>query len=730
MDLTGLCGADDLHSFPHERGRSVKLPSPTARVRRFGIFELDAASGELRRHGVKIRLADQPFQILCLLLDRPGDVVTRQELRQRLWSSETFVDFDTGLNSAIRKLRDALDDSAENPRFIETLPRRGYRFIGSVQPSTPEQSASPATSGTAPGVSLRTRRTAGGGWIAACVLIGLAVALWERARTPQARTADLVNQMQVTFEGDVSHAALSPDGQTLAYLTDEEYGRMRLWVRDVRGGQPVELFRGSYLSDLEWLPDGSHLVVVGPGTGGPESWLVPRLGGAPRRLDMGGLDIGGRSKAAGIVAVSPDGSQLALANQSSRGFVVVPISGGPRRTVALAGFRYLFSLDWSPSTNRLVMSTMTDDRESVVWTVGPDGQNQQRVYAGKESVQAVCWSAAGDALYLFTGEKLVRVALADSAPSAPEPLLSGAMQASWYRDNCNVTADGRRLLHVRAPYHANLWRLDLSHAGTPATPLTRGTSDVFAPHLSSDDQWVAFKARPAFADALKVPLAGGEPIPLVKGTSPVWSPDGRRLAFVSDLSGARRVWVSDADGLGRVEINDARVGNPLLTWLPDGRLAWPTPDNRNYRIRDLGTGKDEWLMKESTIGMLMGAQFSPRGDQVVLDWSRPDDKRGLWTLSWPAREERFLVSNMHPDGWSPDGEWIYAHESGTATIVKVSVRNGNVQPLGTFPTGTLLDANVCAVTRDGRTIVCSLGELKADAWLLEHFDPHVRPSSR
>ena len=105
---------------------------PAAGAFRFGVFELDARSGELRRHGQKIRLPHQSFQILLLLLSRPGDVVTRDELRQALWTSETFVDFDVGLNSAIRKLREALDDDAGHPTFIETLPRRGYRFIAPV----------------------------------------------------------------------------------------------------------------------------------------------------------------------------------------------------------------------------------------------------------------------------------------------------------------------------------------------------------------------------------------------------------------------------------------------------------------------------------------------------------------------------------------------------------------------------------------------------------------------
>jgi len=106
------------------------------RKTRFGAYEVDLRSGELYKHGIRMKLQDQPFQILALLLERPGDVVTREELRQKLWPADTFVDFDTGLNSAIKKLRDALSDSAEEPRYIETLPRRGYRFIAHVENGT------------------------------------------------------------------------------------------------------------------------------------------------------------------------------------------------------------------------------------------------------------------------------------------------------------------------------------------------------------------------------------------------------------------------------------------------------------------------------------------------------------------------------------------------------------------------------------------------------------------
>ena len=110
---------------------------PTSRsgqIVRFGIFEADLAAGELRKNGSKVRLQEQPFQILAFLLERPGELVTRQDLRDKLWSNDTFVDFDHSLNTAVNKLREALSDSASSPRFVETVARRGYRFLASVEP--------------------------------------------------------------------------------------------------------------------------------------------------------------------------------------------------------------------------------------------------------------------------------------------------------------------------------------------------------------------------------------------------------------------------------------------------------------------------------------------------------------------------------------------------------------------------------------------------------------------
>src|ERR1700752_2446849 len=111
-------------------------------ILRFANFEVDLLSGELRRSGLKVKLTGQPFQVLTTLLEKPGQVVPREELHQKLWAQDTFVDFEHGLNKAINKVREALGDDADNPRFIETLPRRGYRFLAPVTP--PLQAEVPA----------------------------------------------------------------------------------------------------------------------------------------------------------------------------------------------------------------------------------------------------------------------------------------------------------------------------------------------------------------------------------------------------------------------------------------------------------------------------------------------------------------------------------------------------------------------------------------------------------
>ena len=208
------------------------MSAPLDSLVRFGAFELDLRTGELRKAGVRINLPEQPLQVLKTLLDRPGDLVTREELRQRLWSAETFVDFEHGLNAAVRRLRDALGDSADVPRFVETLPRRGYRFIAPVAgPAVVEQPSAPAPeiedrreTSQAPDPPARPTQTriqrpvlvAASILVSALVLWASGYVLWRPAASPSTPSATRFMLAVLPFEnltGDPDQEYIS-DGMT------------------------------------------------------------------------------------------------------------------------------------------------------------------------------------------------------------------------------------------------------------------------------------------------------------------------------------------------------------------------------------------------------------------------------------------------------------------------------------------------------------------------------------
>src|SRR5687767_3656081 len=160
----------------------MERPETTPRVLRFGVFELDRRSGELRKQGVRVRVQEQPLRVLDALLAEPGEPVTREALRQRLWPDDTFVDFDNGLNRAINRLRAALGDEADNPRFIETLERRGYRFIAPVGVvDAPSAAFAPPVAETTPSAPQTTPPRTGPGrgrmmWLAGALAAAALVA--------------------------------------------------------------------------------------------------------------------------------------------------------------------------------------------------------------------------------------------------------------------------------------------------------------------------------------------------------------------------------------------------------------------------------------------------------------------------------------------------------------------------------------------------------------------------
>jgi DNA-binding winged helix-turn-helix (wHTH) protein len=313
-----------------------------AGVVRFGVYEVDPHAGELRRNGLKVKLQEQPFQVLTMLLERPGEVISREEMQRRLWPGDTFVDFDHSLNAAIKRLRDALRDSADNPRFVETLARRGYRFVA------PVAGAIAANGNGTLHVVAAGRSSAARRWyvaipllVAACVSVGWHIG--HRAAEPM-----VPREVRLTANSPdvpVLRASISPDGRLLAY-TDPR----GLFLREIAREDSHQLWlpENFRAHSVSWFPDGDHLLVGGSIGDGQKSslWNLSILGGTPRKLT--------EETEAGMV--SPDGTKIAFLQGSgkfngSELWLMNADGSQLRRLYEIGG--YSGSLTWSPGGRRL-----------------------------------------------------------------------------------------------------------------------------------------------------------------------------------------------------------------------------------------------------------------------------------------------------------------------------------------------------------------------------------------
>jgi DNA-binding winged helix-turn-helix (wHTH) protein len=327
-------------------------------------FEVDVAAGELLKSGIPLRISGQPFQILSILLAHPGELVTREQLRNQIWGQGTFGDFEHGLNAAMNKLRRTLGDSAEKPRYIETVPGRGYRFIGNIAPA----SVSPLAA--IPVEPPKPRKTSIS-WLFAGVAVCLAVfMIWWRFHDagtglPSGKLIRLTND-----SGLSDSPALSPDSKLVAYSSDlAKEGEMDLYVKQLAGGQPIRLtFDGLGNTNPNFSPDGGKIVFQSRRDGGG-IYEIPAFGGQARLLARGGL----------TPTYSPDGSQVAywvgtqsvaLAVPGTGAVWVIPVAGGPPRRVApnLTDARWPI---WSPDGKRLLFngysSTKPYDPTAIDW---------------------------------------------------------------------------------------------------------------------------------------------------------------------------------------------------------------------------------------------------------------------------------------------------------------------------------------------------------------------------
>ena len=274
----------------------AEAPRAASDVIRFGVFELNLRSGELRKAGLRVNLQEQPLRTLALLLEHPGEVVTRDALRQRLWPQDTFVDFEHSLNAVIRRLRDTLGDSAETPRFVETVPRRGYRFIAPVEDGRAAQAlagesehrrAEDGVSGSATRSRRGWRQSRYLRWSALAVALAIGAVLSLNVyRLRSSPRSTMVTTPLTSLPGQERHPSFSPDGSQIAFSWDGENGdNQDIYIKVIGAGAPLRLTTDPAEDRTPvWSPDGRYISFVRSSDKESELLVIPALGGHERKV--------------------------------------------------------------------------------------------------------------------------------------------------------------------------------------------------------------------------------------------------------------------------------------------------------------------------------------------------------------------------------------------------------------------------------------------------------------
>src|SRR6516162_7977243 len=360
-------------------GRGMEQSVNGRRVWRFGAFEVDLQERELRKSGRRVKIQEQPFQLLVLLLERPGAVLARGDLQRALWPDGTFVDFEQGLNTAVKKLREALGDSAEIPRFVETVARRGYRFIGNVDIPAP---AVPAGRRRWP--DLFTTRKAVLGVLGACAL---ALFFFNYRHFLGSKAARPVVIPAVTNIGEKYTPSVSPDGQHLAFAWNGGAGPyFSIYVKLIGSEEPLRLTKQASIDfNPVWSPDGRYIAFCRIAQNEPGIYIISALGGAERRVRKTLWEEQEFYEAIGSVgrlSWSPDGKLLAFSDRASFNeppsiFLLELDSLKDRRLTSLRS-RGDFDPAFSPDGQ-----TLAFNRRGVgIYTVSVLGGEERRVISG------------------------------------------------------------------------------------------------------------------------------------------------------------------------------------------------------------------------------------------------------------------------------------------------------------------------------------------------------------
>jgi Tol biopolymer transport system component/DNA-binding winged helix-turn-helix (wHTH) protein len=667
---------------------------------RFGPFALDPVNRELRKRGHLIRLRPQPLAVLLLLAERPGQIVSREEIHQHIWGSDTFVDFERGINFLINQIRAALGDDPDKPRYIETIPRRGYRFIHPIEVSQEttdqgDQDAPPARPSAAqiesPGPPLeslgptaipetpkstvpeanpdrqKSRKwlLAGLGFVTLLILtavffsgreggLGLHRPWLARAKAvaPRGRTVMLTNFRGVAFE-----PVFSPDGKQIAFFWNgKEQRKIEIYVQMIGGEQPLRLTYSGVrpICCLAWSPDAQWISFARCDNGVGAVFKVPVLGGAERKV----TDVTCMETDLANPAWTLDGKSMLLGDRcvpnGPYGIVVLSLATGQKHCLTAPPSNNALdrSLTLSPDGRTVAFIRATTQGAEEIYIVPLEGGPARRLTSDGNRIGNIMWAADGRRIIFASrrggtlSNRLWNVSV-----------YGGDIEPETIYPNIGVLSpNGRRVAFDRfeGTNPPSIWRSELSGPGGRVLSQTKIIASA---------------------------LYDGQP---------QLSPDQTKIVFSSSRSGESEIWTSDADGSNPVQLTSfggELAGTPR--WSPDGK--WVVFDRR--------PGKHSQIYVIDPDGRNMHAITSGEYEDSVPSWSRD----GQWIYFGSMRTAEWQIWKQKPGGGGPvqvtQHGGFTAFESYDGKTVYYSKRDG--EGIWSIPVGGGAETRVTAAPRLG-----------------------------
>ena len=728
-------------------GRDVH--TPLGSLYRFGPFQVNSDSGELWKNGNRVKLQEQPFRLLVILLENAGEVVTRDDLRHRIWRDDTFVDFDSSLRVAVGKLREALGDDAENPRYVETIPKHGYRFLApeiypEVAHGIGELGASPSSSETASpddgriGVPLVHRSNWSRRWMLTSALLliviaGIAIAFRTfRQQRPQEQAA-LTAVPFTALPGQETSPAFSPDGSRIAFAWDGEPAHgakgFDLYVKALGSETLLRLTQHPSESiSPAWSPDGTQIAfhrMAGADTG---IYVVPALGGPERKLRSTRIPWTDFA----LISWSPDGKSIAFADGAPEGehprIYLLSMETLEARQIPINPMCLGEGLPaFSHNGDYLAYYCLRTAYDAVLYSLSIRGGQPKTISSFRAFPRGLTWSTDDKRLIYSLNslggglsDELGEVTVENG--SRKQLAFAGSGQLP------TVSPKGDKLAFSSVSVSSKIWRRDLLHPDAQAVEFIPSSRAQFDAQYSPDGKRIAFASERSGLPGVWISSDNGTNLvqisnPNYVSGSPQWSPDGNRIAFDSHPLDRWEIYVADvAERKPRKLVTN--ITNAVRPhWSRDGKWIYFISNGSGgmgaYRCP--ASGGDAVLLVKDIYAI------NPREslDGKTVYFASNHDKSTLKKIALPAQPGTESIVDGMPrirtaELWTPSQAGIYfVPDEAPRSLRYFDFATRQVRPL--FD----VDEDFCdgpSISPDGRWIMYSLfGDVSGDIMLVDHF---------